>query len=92
MSWRTAATALVVALAIAMAQVVLIGPVLQVTSDLNDTGDYSDLEGADDDYNGNEVISSLPGQWLNMGLVAMFGIMAWGIARVVRRELTRNRL
>jgi hypothetical protein len=92
MSWRTAATVLVVALAIAMAQVVLIGPVLQVTSDLNDTGDYSDLEGADDDYNGNEVISSLPGQWLNMGLVAMFGIMAWGIARVVRRELTRNRL
>jgi hypothetical protein len=92
MSWRTAATALVVVFAIAMAQAVLIGPVLQVTSDLNDTGDYSDLEGADDDYNGNEVISSLPGQWLNMGLVAMFGIMAWGIARVVRRELTRNRL
>jgi hypothetical protein len=92
MSWRTAATALVVVFAIAMGQAVLIGPVLQVTSDLNDTGDYSDLEGADDDYNGNEVISSLPGQWLNMGLVAMFGIMAWGIARVVRRELTRNRL
>lgn len=91
MSWKTATVVLIVVFAIALAQSALAGPMVQVTDSLNETGDYSNLDGVDG-YNGNDVITGLVDDWLNMGLIGMFGIMIWGIARVVRRELTRGRL
>lgn len=89
MSWRTIAAVLIVVFSLALVQSVLAAPFISITSDLNDTGDYSNLEGVDG-YNGNTVIDSLMGDWFNMGLVGMFGIMVWGVARVVRNELTRG--
>lgn len=86
MSWRTAATVLIVVFVIAVVQSVLAGPFVQVTNDLEATGDYSDLDGVDG-YNGNDVITGLIDDWFNMGLIAMFGVMAWGVWAVVRREL-----
>lgn len=89
MSWRTIATVLIVVFAVAIVQAALAAPLNSVLGDLNDTGDYSDLDGVDD-YNGNSIIGGLWSSWMNMGLVAMFGMMVWGVARVVRRELTRG--
>lgn len=91
MSWRTVATVLIVVFLIAVVQSALAGPLVQITSSLNDTGDYGDLDGVEG-YDGNSVISGMASDWFNMGLVAMFGMMAYGIARVVRRELTRGGL
>lgn len=89
MSWKTAATVLIVVFVIAVMQSALAGPAVQIQESLNGTGDYSKLDGVSG-YNGNEVISGLLGSWFDMGLLAMFGVMAWGVARVVRRELTRG--
>lgn len=91
MSWRVLATVMVVIFALAVAQAALASPLHEVTSKLNDTGDYSNLEGVDG-YDGNAVIGNMFGHWMNMGLMGMFGIMLWGVARVVRRELTRGGL
>lgn len=90
MSWRTAAAVLIVVFAIAVVQAALAGPFTSVQTSLNQTGDYGDLEGAGPDYDGNDIITSLIGDWFNMGLVAMFGAMVWGVWRVVRREITRG--
>lgn len=91
MSWKTVATVLIVIFSIALIQSVLAGPTVAILNGLNATGDYSDLDGADDDWNGNDIITSLAQDWFDMGLVAMFGVIAWGVARVLRRELTRGR-
>lgn len=89
MVWKTAAAVLVAVFSLAVLQAALADPAAEVTTQLNETGDYSDLEGVSG-YNGNDVITGLLGDWLNMGLMAMFGLMAWGSWRVVRKELTRG--
>lgn len=85
MSWKATATVLIVVFTIVLIQSTMAGPANQITEDLNATGDYNN-----EHFNGNELITSYVGDWLNMGLIGMFGIMLWGLARVVRRELTRG--
>jgi len=86
MAWKTAATVVIVVTSILLAQMVLAGPLEQTETTLNETGDYSN-----EHFDGNERITSILGQWYNMGLIAIFGIMFWGTAWVVRKELTRRR-
>lgn len=86
MAWKTVATAVIVIFAILLTQMVLAGPVEQVETDLNETGDYSN-----EHFDGNDAITSIVGHWYNMGLVAVFGLMFWGTVWVVRKELTRRR-
>lgn len=90
MAWRAVAAVCIAVFVLAIVQSALAGPVHDVQTQLNETGDYSDLEGAGSDYNGNDVITGLFDDWMHMGLIAMFGLMAWGGWRVIRKELTRG--
>lgn len=85
MSWKIIAAALTAVFAIILAQSVFIGPLFTIQNSLNETGDYNS-----DYLDGNHVITSLPSTWLDMGLIAIFGILTWGAWRIVRRELTRR--
>ncbi len=85
MGWKTIATVLIVVFTLVLVQSTLVGPATQITNDLNETGDYNN-----EHFNGNKLITSYVGDWLNMGLIGIFGIMMWGVAHVVRRELTRG--
>ena len=87
MSWRAAAAVLVVVFAIVVLQSVMAGPLLEVTGSLNATGDYSN-----EHFDGNQIMTDLPGSWFNMGLIGIFGVMTWAVWRVVREELTRGRI
>lgn len=86
MAWKTVATAIIVIFAILLTQMVLTGPVEQVETQLNETGDYDN-----EHFDGNDRITSIAGHWYNMGLIAAFGLMFWGTVWVVRKELTRRR-
>jgi hypothetical protein len=85
MSWKTAATVIVIVFVIAIGQAALAGPATNVQTSLNGTGDYNN-----DHFNGNKIITTTLGSWFNMGLVGIFGIILWGFARVIRQELTRG--
>lgn len=85
MSWKTAATVLIIVFVIVLLQAVLAGPFVQIQNDLNETGDYSN-----DYFDGNALITGWISDWFNAGLIGIFGIMTWGVARVLRRELTRG--
>lgn len=86
MSWKTVATVMIVIVTLSLTAVVLVGPMTTFFDQINDTGDY------DNEYfDGNDLIGSWLGDWLNMVLIGIFGIMIWGFARVVRRELFRGR-
>lgn len=86
MSWKTVATVIIIVFAIALAQMVMAAPLLDVANSLNDSGDYEN-----EHFDGNEKINDLPDIWFNMGLIGIFGLMAWGVWFVVKRELTRGR-
>lgn len=77
---------MIIVFAVVLTQVALAGPTVEVAEQLNQTGDYNN-----EHFNGNNIITDMPGHWFNMGLIAIFGIMTWGIARIVRREITRQR-
>ena len=81
MAWKTISTVIIVVVAIGLAQMFLIGPLFNVQNSLNETGDYSNQY-----FDGNSIMTGLPGTWLNMGLIGMFGVMTWGLFRIVRRE------
>lgn len=89
MSWRVVATVLTVVTVLVIVQSALASPLHETTTQLNETGDYGDLDGVSG-YDGNQVITGLWDDWMKMGLIGMFGIMLWGTARVVRKELTRG--
>lgn len=90
MSWRTTAAVLIVIVSVVILQSLVADPLIQVLDALAGSGDYSNVAGTGLD--GGALITGFAGDWLNMGLILIFGIMAWGIARVVRRELTRGRV
>lgn len=90
MSWRTTAAVLIVVVSIIIVQSLITDPLIRILDALAGSGDYSDVAGTGLD--GGALITGFAGDWLNMGLVLIFGIMAWGIARVVRKELTRGRI
>lgn len=85
MGWRTVSAVLVVVFVIGVLQAVLAGPLITLTDDVKDTGDFSN-----EHFDAEQIIDNTRSAWFNMGLVAIFGIMAWGMIRVVRRELTRG--
>lgn len=87
MSWRTLAIIMIAIFAMIAVQSVLADPLVETASMFNATGDHST-----EFYDGNSLITNLPGAWLNMGLIFAFGLMAYGIGVVVRRELTRGQL
>lgn len=86
MSWKTAATVMIVVATLSLVLASLVGPAATVTSKLNETGDYDN-----EHFDGNNLIGSWLGDWINMVLIGMFGIMMWGAARVMRREVFRGR-
>lgn len=85
MSWRTVIAVLIFVFAVIFMQSVFAGPLFQFGNDL----------AAQDDDDGNSLDSSakienLETVWFDMGIIAVMGIGVWGLARVVRRELTRG--
>jgi len=86
MSWRTAATALIVVFVLLLLLTTLAGPMNQTLDALNETGDYNNTH-----FDGNSLIPGYIGAWFNMILIGVFGMMTWGVARIVRREITRGR-
>jgi hypothetical protein len=87
MSWKTVATVLITVFAIALVQATAIGPLFKLTDELSDDGDYNN-----EYYSVRDRIDGFVSSWINMGLVGIFGMMAYGAARVVRKELTRGQL
>lgn len=85
MSWRTAATVLTVVFVIAVLQAVLAGPFVETQTTLNESGDHNESG-----YFEDSIMEDWIDAWFNVGLIAIFGIMGWGVAHVVRRELTRG--
>lgn len=90
MSWQTASAVLIVIVATTILTTVMIDPLIQILDALANSGDYADVAGTGLD--GESLITGFAGDWLNMTLILIFGIMAWGVARVVRRELTQGRV
>lgn len=87
MAWKTVMTAIAIVFVLALATVMLAGPLANVIGTLDDSGEY-DNTGF---YDGNSIMNGLMGDWFTMSLIAIFGVMMWAFARVLRRELTRGR-
>jgi len=87
MAWRALLVAFVSVAALVVAQGALAGPVVQVSHNLNATGDYSGLSG-NPGFDGNSIITGVISSWFQMGLIAIFGAMAWATWFVLRRERT----
>lgn len=86
MSWKTAATVLIVVFVLLALQATLAGPMTQTLDALNETGDYNNSH-----FNGNDLIPGYISSIFNMILIGVFGMMGWGAARILRREITRGR-
>jgi hypothetical protein len=88
MSWRVVSVVFIVVFTLSLVGMAMAGPLTQVSEDLNETGDYSD----NGEFDGNALITGLDGAWFNVILIGIFGIIAWGAARILREELTRGGL
>lgn len=86
-AWRAVAVVLILVFSIILIQSLVAGPLVEYTEKVNATGDYSNSH-----FDGNTIITGYADAWFNMGLIAIFGLMAWGSWRVIRQELTRGRL
>lgn len=84
MSWRAVAAVLIAVFFYVVLQSAMAGPLVQIGNELNETTEM-ESEHFDD-----STFTSLPRAWFNMGLIGIFLGMVWGLARVVRRELTRG--
>jgi hypothetical protein len=85
MSWKQAAGVLTVIFVITVMQAVFAAPLFELEGDLTSVGDLSN-----EHWNGEDLINGMFDSWFDMGLVAVFGVMFVSIARVVRKELTRQ--
>lgn len=85
MSWRQAVTFLVIVFVIVVVQAILAGPVVDIQNDLTDSVDWNN-----EHFDGPSTIENMVTSWFRMGLVAIFLLMGVAVARVVRRELTRQ--
>lgn len=85
MSWRTAATLLIVIFALILVWTTMADPLIQVGNE------FKDLE-TSGQFNTDQKIDSNINAVFNMILVAIFGLLGWGTWRVLRNELTRGRL
>lgn len=83
MSWRTVAAVMIVIFTFIIVWVVMADPLVSIADafiELDTSGQF----------NTDSKIDAMVRGWFNMILVGVFGIMAWGIWRVIRKELTRG--
>lgn len=85
MSWRTAATIIIVVFALTGVWVTVADPLVQFGDKLQESGDNSN-----EHFDGDSLIDGYIGSFFNMILVAIFGLLSWGLWRVLRQELTRG--
>jgi hypothetical protein len=85
MSWRAGVTALIVIFALVVVWITLAGPLVEV-------GEAFKAIDTSGQFNAGSKIDSWIKTWFNMILVAIFGIMAWAVWWVYRREKTRTGL
>lgn len=85
MSWRTAATALIVVFVMLLVWATLADPLVQIGNA------FQGVE-TSGQFNTEQKIDTNIQAWFNMLLLAVFGVMGWAFWRVVRRELTRGQL
>jgi len=86
MSWRQAATFLVVVFIIVLIQSVLAGPLVTLEDSLISAVDFGSPH-----FDGAQLIRGLVSTWFNMGLLAVFILAGGVVAMLVRRERTRQR-
>lgn len=87
MAWRVVGVVLAVVFMALVFQATLAEPVVQVQSDLNESGDYNN-----EHFNGNDLIMGWIDSFFNVILILVFGALSWGVWYVLRREVTRGRL
>lgn len=85
MAWKTAVTVLIVVFSATLLWATISDPLVQVSNDLKDV----ETSGQ---YDVDSKIDSYTTGYFNMFPILIFGIMAWGIWRIWRRETTRGRL
>jgi len=85
MSWRQAATFLVVVFIIVVIQATLAGPLVTLENSLISAVDFGSPH-----FDGAQLISSLVSTWFNMGLLAVFVLGGGVIAMLVRKEFSRQ--
>lgn len=85
MSWRTAATLMIVVFVMLIVLSVMADPLVQIADA------FQGIE-TSGQFNTDSKIDANVNAWFNMILVAVFGVMGWGTWRVLRRELTRGQL
>jgi TRAP-type C4-dicarboxylate transport system permease small subunit len=83
MSWRTVAAVVIAVFSLTIIWVTLGDPLIQIANSFKDIGTSGQ-------FNYDSKIDGLVGTWFNTILVAVFGLMAWGAWRLLRRELTRG--
>lgn len=84
MSWRVVATVLIVVFTATLLWTVTADPLRQTGDafiDSNDDGGQINVDG--------KIDSAIRG-YSNVFLILIFGVMGWGMWRVLRRELTRG--
>lgn len=85
MSWRTIATIMTVVFVAVAAWMTLADPLLSVAEA------FKGLETSG--YFGYDArVDGLVGSFFNMFLVLIFGVIAWGVWWVIRRELSTGRI
>lgn len=85
MSWRTIATVMIVLFATMILWTVSVDPLRQV-------GDsFKEIDDGQGDFDIPGQIDGKLRGYENMFLILAFGVMTWGLWRILRRELTRSR-
>lgn len=85
MATRTVLTVMIVIFTATIVWVGLADPLVQLgiaLKDIETSGQFGKTA----------LIDGMIASWFNAILILVFGIMLWGIIRVMRRELTRGRL
>jgi hypothetical protein len=85
MAIRTGTTVIIVIFAATVVWVGLADPLVQIGAAFKGI----DTSGQ---FGKTALIDGMISSWFNAILILVFGIMAWGVIRVVRRELTRGNL
>lgn len=85
MGWRAIAVVLTVVFSIVVIQDILADPMISLVDTFVDVGPTNT-----EYYNGEELMRGYLDNWFWMGIVAIAGVMVWAVARVVRREFTRQ--
>lgn len=83
MGWRTVAAVMIAVFAFLAVWVTMADPLVQISNTFIDIETSGQL-------NTDSKITSLVDSLFNMILAGVFGILMWGIWRVIRRELTRG--